>query len=64
MVAYTFYIYSVDVLSYNPDQAEFALDAGYDYTTDRYRIEVSDDDAVMDASLQSWTVAYFWTGLR
>lgn len=49
MPTYTFYIYSVDVLSYNGATNEFDFDAGYDFTTDRYRIDVTDDDATMNS---------------
>lgn len=50
MPTYTFYIYSVSVLSYNGGTNSFDLDASYDHTQDRYRIEVSDDDTVMNVS--------------
>ncbi len=49
MPTYTFYIYSVDVLSYNSGTRAFDFDAGYDYRADRYRVEVTDDDDTMDA---------------
>lgn len=47
---YTFYIYSVDVLSFNSGTGAFDFDAGYIPSQDRYRIEVDDDDDVMNAS--------------
>lgn len=48
MPTYTFYIYSVDALSYNGATDSFDLDAGYLSGEDRYRIDVNDDDAVMN----------------
>ena len=49
MPTYTFFIYSTDVLSFNSGTGEFDFDASYQHWEDRYRIEVSDDDNVMDA---------------
>lgn len=49
MPTYTFHIYSADVLYYNSGTGNFDFEAGYDYTEDRYRIDVTDDDSVMDS---------------
>jgi len=48
MPTYTFFIISTSALSYNSGTAEFDFDAGYDSSVDRYRIDVVDDDNIMD----------------
>ena len=49
MPTYTFFIYSADILVFNSGTGAFDFDASYDSTQDRYRIEVTDDDADMDS---------------
>lgn len=50
MPTYAFYIYSVDVLSYNVATDAFVFDGDYQHWEDRYRIDVDDDDAAMNAN--------------
>ncbi|MCF2871035.1 Hint domain-containing protein [Octadecabacter sp. G9-8] len=49
MPTYTFFIISNAVLSFNGGTNAFDFDAGYDFSTDRFRIEVNDDDEVMNS---------------
>ena len=50
MPSYEFFIYSNSALQFNVGTNAFDFSASYDYTADRYRIVVDDDDANMDAS--------------
>lgn len=48
MATYEFYIYSVDIFSYNTGTGDFDFDASYDHAEDRYRVVVNDDDTIMN----------------
>ena len=50
MPTYSFYIISNSALSYNGATGAFDLSASYDHTVHRYRVDVTDDDTVMDAT--------------
>lgn len=50
MPDYTFYIIANDKLGYNSTTGEFDFAADYDYSVDRYRVVVTDDDGSMEAT--------------